>query len=148
VLSGRTCQKGENTMRILIAEDDFASRKFMLRFLSKYGECDVTVDGQEAVEAFTMALDGEEGYDLVCLDIMMPGLDGYQALKAIRDLEQERGIPEDKASKVIMTTALNEGRNVTKAFELGCVAYAGKPIDQNKFVNVLKKLGLVDENEE
>ena len=135
-------------MRILIAEDDFASRKFMLRFLSKYGECDVTVDGQEAVEAFTMALDGEEGYDLVCLDIMMPGLDGYQALKAIRDLEQERGIPEDKASKVIMTTALNEGRNVTKAFELGCVAYAGKPIDQNKFVNVLKKLGLVDENEE
>jgi len=147
-LSGRTCQKGENTMRILIAEDDFASRKFMLRFLSKYGECDVTVDGQEAVEAFTMALDGEEGYDLVCLDIMMPGLDGYQALKAIRDLEQERGIPEDKASKVIMTTALNEGRNVTKAFELGCVAYAGKPIDQNKFVNVLKKLGLVDENEE
>ena len=148
MLSGRTCQKGENTMRILIAEDDFASRKFMLRFLSKYGECDVTVDGQEAVEAFTMALDGEEGYDLVCLDIMMPGLDGYQALKAIRDLEQERGIPEDKASKVIMTTALNEGRNVTKAFELGCVAYAGKPIDQNKFVNVLKKLGLVDENEE
>lgn len=148
MLSGKTCQKGENKMRILIAEDDFASRKFMLRFLSKYGECDVTVDGQEAVEAFTMALDGEEGYDLVCLDIMMPGLDGYQALKAIRDLEQERGIPEDKASKVIMTTALNEGRNVTKAFELGCVAYAGKPIDQNKFVNVLKKLGLVDENEE
>ena len=148
MLSGKTCQKGENKMRILIAEDDFASRKFMLRFLSKYGECDVTVDGQEAVEAFTMALDGEEGYDLVCLDIMMPGLDGYQALKAIRDLEQERGITEDKASKVIMTTALNEGRNVTKAFELGCVAYAGKPIDQNKFVNVLKKLGLVDENEE
>ncbi|MSS62684.1 response regulator [Velocimicrobium porci] len=130
-------------MRILIAEDDFASRKFMLRFLSKYGECDVTVDGMEAVDAFLMALDADEGYDLVCLDIMMPALDGYQALKAIRDIEKDRGIPEDKAAKIIMTTALNEGRNVTKAFELGCVAYAGKPIDQDKFENVLRKLELI-----
>lgn len=130
-------------MKILIAEDDFASRKFMLRFLSKYGECDVTVDGMEAVDAFLMALDSGEGYDLVCLDIMMPALDGYQVLKAIRDVERERNIPEEKASKVIMATALNEGRNVTKAFDLGCVAYAGKPIDQGKFENVLRKLGLI-----
>lgn len=130
-------------MKILIAEDDFASRKFMLRFLPKFGECDVTVDGMEAVDAFMMALEANEGYDLVCLDIMMPELDGYQVLKAIRDIEVERGIPEEKRAKVIMTTALNEGRNVTKAFELGCVAYAGKPIDQEKFESVLKKLGLV-----
>ena len=130
-------------MRILIAEDDFASRKFMLRFLSKYGECDVTVDGTEAVDAFTMALENEEGYDLVCLDIMMPVLDGYQALRAIREVEKEKNIPEDKRVKVIMTTALNEGRNVTKAFELGCNAYAGKPIDQDKFENVLRKLELL-----
>ncbi len=130
-------------MKILIAEDDFASRKFMLRFLSKYGECDVTVDGMEAVDAFLMALDSDEGYDLVCLDIMMPELDGYQVLKTIRDIERERNIPEHKASKIIMTTALNEGRNVTKAFELGCVAYAGKPIDQEKFENVLRKLELI-----
>lgn len=130
-------------MRILIAEDDFASRKFMLRFLSKYGECDVTVDGMEAVDAFLMALEAGEGYDLVCLDIMMPELDGYQALKSIRDIEKEKGIKEEDASKIIMTTALNEGRNVTKAFELGCVAYAGKPIDQDKFENVLKKLNLI-----
>ncbi|MCQ2506785.1 MAG: response regulator [Lachnospiraceae bacterium] len=115
----------------------------MLRFLPKFGECDVTVDGMEAVDAFMMALEANEGYDLVCLDIMMPELDGYQVLKAIRDIEVERGIPEEKRAKVIMTTALNEGRNVTKAFELGCVAYAGKPIDQEKFESVLKKLGLV-----
>lgn len=130
-------------MKILIAEDDFASRKFMLRFLSKYGDCDITVDGMEAVDAFLMALEAEEGYDLVCLDIMMPVLDGYQALKAMRDIEKDKGVPEEKAAKIIMTTALNEGRNVTKAFELGCVAYAGKPIDQEKFENVLKKLELI-----
>ncbi len=130
-------------MRVLIAEDDFASRKFMLRFLSKYGECDVTVDGTEAVEAFTMALDSNEGYDLICLDIMMPGMDGYQALQKIRDIEKDRLISEDTAVKIIMTTALSEGKNVTKAFDLGCTAYAGKPIDQDKFENVLRKLELI-----
>ena len=47
-------------MKILLAEDDFATRKFMAGFLSKYGECDITVDGMEAVDAFMMALeDGE-----------------------------------------------------------------------------------------
>lgn len=131
-------------MKILIAEDDFASRKFMLRFLSKFGECDVTVDGMEAVDAFTMALDSGDGYDLVCLDIMMPELDGYQALKQIREYEKGKGISEEDGAKIIMTTALNEGRNVTKAFELGCVAYAGKPIDQEKFENVLRKLNLIE----
>lgn len=133
-------------MKILIAEDDFASRKFMLKFLSNYGECDVTVDGMEAVDAFLMALEDGEGYDLVTLDIMMPVLDGYQALKAIRDIERERGIPEEKMAKIIMTTALNEGRNVKKAFELGCTVYSGKPINQEKFEGVLKKFGMMPKN--
>ncbi len=135
-------------MRILIAEDDFASRTFMLRFLSKYGECDITVDGTEAVDAFAMALESEEGYDLICMDIMMPIMDGYQALKKIREIETQMQIPEDKSVKIIMTTALSEGKNVTKAFDLGCTAYAGKPIDQDKFENVLRKLDLIRSTDE
>ena len=73
----------------------------------------------------------------------MPALDGYQALKAIRDIDKEKQIPEEIRTKIIMTSALNEGRNVSKAFELGCVAYAGKPIDQEKFENVLRKINLI-----
>lgn len=130
-------------MKILLAEDDFVTRKFMTSFLSKYGECDVTVDGMEAVDAFMMALEEDEPYDLVCLDIMMPVMDGYQALVGIRNLERERDIPEEKAAKVIMTTALNEEKNVKMAFELGCTIYSGKPIDQDRFEQALKKLGLV-----
>ena len=130
-------------MRILIAEDDFASRKVILKFLSVYGECDVTVDGMEAIDAFMMALEEGNPYDLVCLDIMMPVMDGYQALVGIRNLEKERNIPEDKRTKVIMATALNEEKNVKMAFELGCTIYSGKPIDQNRFEQALRKLGLI-----
>ncbi|MDD6035480.1 MAG: response regulator [Lachnospiraceae bacterium] len=130
-------------MRILLAEDDFVTRKFMTNFLGKYGECDVAVDGMEAVDAFMMALEEDNPYDLVCLDIMMPVMDGYQALVGIRNLEKERSIPKEKAAKVIMTTALNEEKNVKMAFELGCTVYSGKPIDQEKFEQVLKKFGLV-----
>lgn len=130
-------------MRILLAEDDYVTRKFMTGFLSKYGECDVTVDGMEAVDAFMMALEDEEPYDLVCLDIMMPVMDGYQALMGIRNLEKERNIPKEKEAKVIMTTALNDEGNVKMAFELGCTVYSGKPIDQDRFEQVLKKFNLI-----
>ena len=130
-------------MKILLAEDDFVTRKFMAGFLSKYGECDVTVDGMEAIDAFMMALEDDEPYDLVCLDIMMPVMDGYQALVGIRNLEKERNIPQEKAVKVIMTTALNDEQNVKMAFELGCTVYSGKPIDQERFEQALKKFGLV-----
>lgn len=130
-------------MRILLAEDDFVTRKFMTSFLSKYGECDVTVDGMEAVDAFMMALEDGDPYDLVCLDIMMPVMDGYQALMGIRNLEKERNISSEKAAKVIMATALNDEKNVKMAFDLGCTVYSGKPIDQDKFEQALKKLGLI-----
>ena len=131
-------------MRILLAEDDFVTRKFMMSFLSKYGDCDVTVDGMEAVDAFLLAQEEGEPYDLVCLDIMMPAMDGYQALIGIRNIEKERGIEPDKAVKIIMATALNEEKNVKMAFDLGCTIYSGKPINQDRFEQALKKLGLIE----
>ena len=128
-------------MRILIAEDDFASRKAILKFLSAYGECDVTVDGMEAIDAFMMALEEEDPYDLICLDVMMPVMDGYQALKNIRDIEREHNVDPAYQARVIMTTALNEEKNVKKAFELGCTVYCAKPIDLEKLKGMLEKLG-------
>ena len=130
-------------MRILIAEDDFASRKVILKFLSEYGECDVTVDGMEAIDAFMMALEDGDPYDLICLDVMMPIMDGYQALKNVRDIERGHNIPEEEMVKIIMTTALNEQKNVKKAFELGCTVYCAKPIDMDKLKNTLEMIGLV-----
>ena len=130
-------------MKILLAEDDFASRKFMSKILDKYGDADITVNGLEAVDAFLMALDDDERYDLVILDVMMPMLDGYQVLSTIRKFETERNFKPEERTKVIMTTALNDEKNVKMAFDLGCTIYSGKPIDQNRFEQALKKLGLI-----
>lgn len=130
-------------MKILLAEDDFASRKFMDKYLSRYGECDITVDGVEALEAFIMALEEEDPYDLICLDVMMPVMNGYQVLGEIRKIEKMQGIDPEKYVKIVMTTALNEEKDVKKAFDMECTAYSGKPIDTGKFDILLKKIGLL-----
>ena len=132
-------------MKILIAEDDLISRKFLLKFFSQYGECDLVVDGLEALDAFLMSVKDNTPYDLICLDIMMPKVDGVKVLKSIRDFELQKGITSAKRSKIIMTTALAETKFVQDAFDIGCDAYAAKPIDIEKMTNVLKKLGLIQE---
>jgi two-component system chemotaxis response regulator CheY len=131
-------------MRILIAEDDLTSRKFLFKFLSNYGECDLVVDGLEALDAFLISLKENKPYDLICLDIMMPKVDGVKVLKHIKDLETQKGILPEKRSKIIMTTALAETQFVQNAFDIGCDAYAAKPINTEKFIEVLMKLGLID----
>lgn len=132
-------------MRILIAEDDLVSRKFLFKYLSQYGDCDLVVDGLEALDAFLISVKENNRYDLICLDIMMPKVDGVKVLKHIRDLEIQKGILPEKRSKVIMTTALAETQYVQNAFEIGCDAYAAKPIDTAKLTEVLHNLGLVEQ---
>lgn len=130
-------------LKILIAEDDFASRKFLSKFLSTYGECDLVVDGLEAIDAYMLAMREKKPYDLICLDIMMPKIDGVKVLKVIRDLETQNGIIPEGRAKIIMVTALGETDLVKSAFEFGCEAYASKPIDTEKFIEVMKKLKLI-----
>lgn len=129
-------------MRILIAEDDYVSRKFLFKFLSQFGDCDVTVDGMEAIEVFMMALDEKNYYDLICLDIMMPEVDGIKALKTIRKLELERHVPLENRCRIIMTTALNATDEIFDSFDSGSEAYAVKPIDTDKLKEVMGRLGL------
>ena len=127
-------------MKILIAEDDLSSRKFLYKFMNEYGECDITVDGIEALDAYLLALDEDSPYDLVCLDIMMPKVDGVKVLKTIREIEKQRKIELSNRVKIIMTTALNDVDLVQNSFEGSCEAYATKPIDIKKLAILLEKL--------
>lgn len=130
-------------LRVLIAEDDLASRRFLSKFLSQYGECDVVVDGLEAIDAYMLAMREKNSYDLLCLDIMMPKIDGVKVLRAIRDLEIQQFMLPEKRMKIIMTTALAETTLVKTAFEIGCDGYAAKPIDTERLVEMMSKLGLI-----
>ena len=86
-------------MRFLIVEDDFTSRRLMQKLLSPYGESDIAVNGIEAVTAFKAAVAEKEPYALICLDVMMPEMDGFAVLDALKVNAQTAQIP------VIVVTA-------------------------------------------
>ncbi len=127
-------------MRILVVEDDFISRRLLCRYLESFGECDVAVNGNEALAAVRHALDADDPYDLVCLDIMMPGLSGQETLQELRKLEESHGA--EVRTRVIMTTALEDQESVAKAFAAQADGYVTKPVDKRRFVETLKELGL------
>ena len=132
-------------MRTLIVEDDFTSRAILKKILSPFGECDIADNGEEAVEAFKLAHRERRPYDLICMDIMMPEMDGQTALKKIRSLEKDRGVVPAQEVKIVMTTALDDPKNVVEAYyKGGATSYVPKPIDKHMLLHLLKNLGLIE----
>jgi two-component system chemotaxis response regulator CheY len=130
-------------MKTLIVEDDFTSRLLLQEFLKSYGPSHIAVNGKEAVVAARLALEANEPYDLICIDIMMPEMDGQKALKEIRAEEKARGLNPSDWSKIVMTTALDDPQNVFGAYRNLCDAYLAKPIHKSKLLEELRKLGLI-----
>jgi two-component system, chemotaxis family, chemotaxis protein CheY len=132
-------------MKILITEDGPVAAKLMRLMLEPYGDCDTAISGREALIAFRLAAKEGARYDLICLDIMMPGLDGFHVLKEIRRMEKAEGIEAPDGVKVIMTTALHDQGSMTEAFNSQCAAYLVKPIGKQQLLEQLKILGLLEE---
>jgi two-component system chemotaxis response regulator CheY len=131
-------------LKALIVEDDFSSRILLQSFLSPFGDSHIAVNGKEAVQAFRTALEQNQAYDLVCLDILMPEMDGQTALREIRVIEASHGIMYTDGVKIIMTSALGDMKNVTSAFRELCDGYLVKPVDRSKLIELLKELHLTD----
>jgi len=129
-------------MKTLIVEDDFTSRLLLQKLLAPYGETHIAVNGREAVEAFRLALESGAPYDLVCLDIMMPEMDGQESLRQMRAQEEARGILSVNGAKIIMTTALHDIKTVAAAYKELCDAYLVKPIEKAKLLEAMQQLGL------
>lgn len=128
-------------MRILVVEDNKVSGKVMMKMLSAYGECDLASDGEQGIELFTKALNSTEPYELITLDIMMPVKDGHETLNEIRAIENEKGVTGLSGTKVIMTTALSDKKNILQAFREQCEAYIRKPVNRTILEEVLQKFG-------
>jgi two-component system chemotaxis response regulator CheY len=132
-------------MKTLIVEDDFLSRSLLSTLLSEYGVCHVAVNGQEALIAVERGFVENNPYDLICLDIMMPVMDGQQTLQEIRKMEERHEIAGVDTTKVIMVTAADDSKNILKAFRQGqCEAYLTKPVDREKLITHIRDLGLID----
>jgi CheY-like chemotaxis protein/HPt (histidine-containing phosphotransfer) domain-containing protein len=133
----------ERQLRMLLAEDDFTSRLVLQTFLSRYGVCHVVVNGKEAVEAFRGAFEGAQRYDLICMDIMMPEMDGCEAVRYMRDMERASRVLSSDEVKIIMTTTLTEIKDVIRCFRELCDAYLMKPIDLEELRRQMKSYQLI-----
>lgn len=130
-------------MRFLVVEDDFTSRLMLQRILKPYAQCDVAVNGEEAVQAFKFAHAEDNAYDLLLMDIMMPVKDGQEALLEIREHERALGISPKDEVRVIMLSALGDPKNVVDAYyKGGASSYLVKPIDKSLLLEVIRNTGL------
>jgi len=129
-------------MKILIVEDDLSSVLLLKRYLQDQGETVIAEDGVKAVAAFVEARDSHRPFDLICLDIMLPHLNGQEVLKRVRSLEEEVGIGGLAGCKVIMLTALRDAGNVMQSFRSQCEAYLSKPISKERLFREIRSLGL------
>jgi two-component system chemotaxis response regulator CheY len=130
-------------MRTLIVEDDPTSRMILSHLLAPFGVCDMACNGREALTMFEAALDRHQTYDLICLDIMMPEMDGLEALIEIRKIESAHGNFNQRQSKVIIITALNDLREAMNGLKLMCQEYLVKPVNRHELMEKLVRLGLI-----
>lgn len=130
-------------MRVLIVDDDFYSRVMLHDMMRPVAECHIAVNGEEAVGAFKKALDDGRPYDLVCMDLVMPEMDGQQALREMRGYEDDMGLNNVQRCKVVVISMLEDSRETNDAFFLGGAdCFLVKPIEEERFMAELRALGL------
>jgi two-component system chemotaxis response regulator CheY len=131
-------------MKFLIADDNLHSRMLLAKLLSFYGHCDTVVNGKEALEFFEYAIEEGEPYHLVCLNLMMPGMDGQEAMKRMRQFESEHGPDGVMNTAIFMTSALDTETRVVEAFfQGGCTDYLSNPITHGKLLDKMREQRLV-----
>lgn len=133
-------------MRVLILDDNDGSRKLLTRYLIEHAEISAAKNGIEAVEAFAQAMQTNKRFDLICLDYMMPGIDGIQVLERIRQMERDHHIQRTDRTKVIMVSVVNEDSDVQRAFFSGCDSYIIKPVRRERLLDEIHSFGLIAQN--
>jgi len=119
--------------RILLAEDVEINREIVIALLEDTKlEITEAGDGHQAVVKFTAE---PEKYDLIFMDIQMPGINGYEATRAIRSLDN----PAAKTVPIIAMTANVFREDIDRCFEAGMNGHVGKPLDLNEVMAVLRK---------
>lgn len=131
-------------MRSLIVEDNDFARDMLGLFLAEHAEIETAGNGREAVERFRQGLAEQHPFNLVLLDIVMPEMDGQEALKLMRQAEKESGVTPERKSVIIMTTALHSQENMVDALWDGdCTDYLVKPVSRADLAAMLRRYRLI-----
>jgi len=125
-----------------LVDDDNDVLRLLEHHLQGRGNCALADNGNKAVSAFRSELEAGHCYDLVCLDIMMPDMDGRDVLMEIRDLERSFGVSARHRSKIAMVTSVDTPKDKLKAFHASCDAYINKPIAKEAILKVIESLGI------
>lgn len=131
-------------MKTLVVDDNIVNRVSMKNIMSELGQAEEAANGQEAIEAFRVHHEHTKSFDLVLLDIMMPGIDGIKVLKAIRDIERVNNIPTEERARVLMVTSHAHKNIVMAAMKTGCDGYIIKPFRRDVIIQKLKELEMID----
>lgn len=128
-------------MKILIVDDEVISRKVLFKKMELFGECTALDDPQQALSKINHAAEKKAPFDLVTLDVSMPGMDGKQVLQQIRKNELAKKIPRADQIKIIMVTSRMNTATIKACIKLGCNGYLSKPVSTSQILENLKKLG-------
>jgi len=116
--------------KILVVDDD----EHILRSLSQYLELEDfnVVSASSGPEA--LALFAKEKPDLLVLDVMMPGMDGFQVLETLRKDPETAGVP------VLMLTARDQHNDILKGYQMGATSYLVKPFNLDELVEAIREV--------
>jgi two-component system chemotaxis response regulator CheY len=131
-------------MRILVADDDLVSRTKLEVLLEAHGQCDTAKDGDQAWDSFQKAHQESKPYDLITMDIDMPGMNGHEVVAKIRQWEKENTSYEtSKEAKILMVTSMQSRTDAIASFREGCECFIRKPIKPDDLTEALEKLGIL-----
>jgi len=133
--------KETSLKHILIVDDETVALMLLQYFLMPYGRIDTSRDGNNALDKFTQALGGENRYDIVFLDIMIPGICGSAVLEEIRTREEKAGIAPGNGVKIVMVSAISDYSSISASFQKQGDAYLVKPINGQVVDKTMVKLG-------
>ncbi len=130
-------------MRILVVDDDLVARTQIKNLFAAYGHTDEAPDGESALALFHKAHEENAPYDLIALDVHMPGMSGQDVVKRIRQWEADKARSgSSPASRILMISARGDGNNITSSFKEGCEGYLIKPVTPEKLEITLRQIPL------
>ncbi len=118
------------------------SRSKLQKIMSSLGIARLWTPGQAALDAFKEAWANWVPFDLITLDVMMPGMDGMETLWEIRSLEEEKKVAEKNRAKILMVTSQSERSVVITCVQAGCNDYLIKPFNLKMIKQKIEELNL------